>query len=109
MVLTPLLKIILTTLAAFRLAQLMVFDDGPFDLLRKIRAWAGTERLDEDGRPRTNLGRLLACTWCAGVWTALFCVGLACLPAPWPWLLLGPWAVAGVGILLDRVLWPGGA
>lgn len=74
------LRWLLSALAVYRLAQLVSIDDGPADLFLRLRAWAGSMDLGPDGRAATNLGRLLACPYCTGVWLALPCALLALCP-----------------------------
>lgn len=63
-------RLIIGILIAFRLTELVVFDDGPFDLCYRFRTWVGVYNIGEDDRPRTNLGRLVACPYCFGVYAA---------------------------------------
>ncbi len=65
--------LIFATLATFRLAEMLVVDDGPFEIFINLRGW-----LD---KPRAgsmlvyhlrNLARgLVTCAHCAGVWISL--------------------------------------
>ena len=67
------LKLALAVLANYRLACLIVYDDGPFDAFKRLRKWAG---LHSRPKVRHNLGGLLNCVYCAGMWTALLCLTL---------------------------------
>lgn len=49
---------LLIALAGYRLAHLLVYEDAPFALAKRLRA-------------RTTLGGLLSCVWCAGFWMCL--------------------------------------
>lgn len=69
----------LTALAAWRLAHLLVYEDGPADLFARLRYWAGVRWVavqGPDGRPgptrvaTTPLAKGLTCLWCVSVWTA---------------------------------------
>ncbi len=88
-----LLRWLLAALACYRLAQLMALDDGPGDIFRELRLWAGCHEYGPDGRPKTGLGRLLGCPYCVGVWLALPCAALALRPCP-----LGDIALAILGL-----------
>jgi len=92
---------VLAALAAWRLAQFVVYDDGPFDLMLRLRILLGRYRLDEHDEPVTALGRFVACTHCVGKWAAL---GLGAL-ALWPgWagdLVLAAWGLAGAQSILE--------
>lgn len=65
------LKLVLLSLACYRLAQLFVFDEGPFNIFDRIRILAGAYDYDSQGRAKTNLGRLINCPYCVGIWVAL--------------------------------------
>ena len=69
----------LTALAAWRLASLLVNEDGPGAVFARLRRWAGigyVVRQNADGQPeamRVSRGWLaegLTCVWCVSVWTA---------------------------------------
>lgn len=51
------LMLVALTLATWRLASLLVAEDGPFHVLLKLRE-------------RTTVGGLLDCIWCVSVWIA---------------------------------------
>lgn len=72
----------------FRLAELVVFDNAPGDVLLRLRTWTGLYDMDANGEPFLNanalqrwLGGILDCPHCAGVY---FAFGGA---AVWLWLL----------------------
>ena len=56
-------------LAAFRLAELVVIDDGPFDVFFYLRGWAN--RPPQGTLFRGMLAGLLGCIHCAGFWMAV--------------------------------------
>lgn len=58
-------------LSCYRVARLITVDDGPFDILLEVRAKLGAYDYGEDGRPETNVGRLVSCPYCVGIWLAL--------------------------------------
>lgn len=53
-------RLVVTVLATWRLAHLLAHEDGPFDLVVRLRRQAG------DGR----LGALMDCPYCLGLWIA---------------------------------------
>lgn len=53
--------LLLCALATYRLTRIILMEDGPFDLVLKLRAVA-----DPDGR--TWLGKGLRCPWCISFW-----------------------------------------
>lgn len=77
-------------LAVWRVTHLLVAEDGPWQVLVRLRQWVG----------RGFWGELLDCFYCLSLWLAL---PLACvLAATWPErLLLWP-ALSGGAVLLER-------
>lgn len=99
--LNVLVLVVLAGFACYRIAQFIVYDDAPFQVMFKIRVWAGRYDLGENGQSRTQLGKLLSCPHCVGVWVAF---GLALLlfwrlPAVF---LLTWWAISGLQSWLER-------
>lgn len=71
------LGFLVSVLATFRVAHLLAREDGPFDLVVRLRQLAGSG----------GFGRLLDCPWCLSIWVA----------APFAALLARSW---GEGVLL---------
>jgi len=64
-----LIWLIVYALVAFRLSELVVIDDGPFDIFFNLRGWANkppTETII-----RGALAGLLSCVHCVGLWLSL--------------------------------------
>jgi hypothetical protein len=84
-------KIILGTLAVWRLTHLLAAEDGPFRLLARLRRRAGSG----------FWGGLMDCFYCLSLWVA----------APFGLLLGGSWleklllwlALSGAAILVNRI------
>ncbi len=84
-------RLLLGTLVVYRLTHLLYGEDGPWDLLVRLRRLAGSG----------FWGELLDCFYCLSVWTA----------APFAYLLAGTWterlllwpALSAGAILLERV------
>lgn len=66
------LEYLLLSLTCYRLSQLFAYDEGPASIFHRIRVQLGAYKLDKQGRPETNLGRLISCPYCLGLWIALF-------------------------------------
>jgi len=60
----------LAVLATFRLAQFVVYDEGPWSFMFRLRQRGGAYEYGESGEPVTRLGRLLNCPYCSGMWIA---------------------------------------
>jgi hypothetical protein len=78
-------------LAVWRVTHLVVVEDGPFDLLRRLR----------DAGARLGLERLVNCFLCCSVWTAIpFALVIA---SGWQEIVVVLPALSGGAILLERV------
>ena len=87
----PDLRIVLGVLGVWRLSHLLHAEDGPWDVVVRLRLWAGSGMA----------GQAMDCFYCLSLWVALpFAVLLGgslletCLL--WP-------ALSGAAILLDRL------
>ncbi len=67
------LNFIISALATWRLSSLLVREDGPGDILAKLRSISGV-RFDEMSRPYgTNIvSSALLCVWCVSIWVGAF-------------------------------------
>lgn len=72
-------RLVLAALAVYRLAELVAIDDGPGRLFARLRAWAGAHPARA---VRENLGALVHCPYCVGVWAALLIGALVWWPTP---------------------------
>lgn len=55
--------IIIASLATYRVVRIILLEDGPFDVVLRLRG-----RLDPDAR--TWLGKGMQCAWCLSFWVA---------------------------------------
>ena len=84
----------LSSLVVWRTTMLLVYETGPFDLLRRVRKLAGS----------LGLERAFECFHCVSLWIAILVVPLVYIPdLATPFLIL---AVAGNASLLERWLAP---
>lgn len=86
------MRLLSCILVSFRLTGMLVYDDGPRDAFLDLRKWAGVYRIGQDGRPETELGRLLSCPHCTGVYVSVF---VAFVFYSFPEFLLRWLAIAG--------------
>lgn len=89
--------VLVVGLGAWRLASLMVNEEGPFGLFERMRAWAGVPRVGIQ-EPMPFFGGLLSCVWCCSMYSA------AALWAVWHYLPAGAlWlAAAAIAPIVDR-------
>jgi hypothetical protein len=88
--------LVLGSLAVWRITHLLANEDGPWDLVLRLRKAVGSG----------FLGQMMDCFYCLSVWVALpFAFGIA---NDWrEGLLLWP-ALSGAAILLERATAPKG-
>ena len=67
------LYLLVYSLIAFRLTELLVIDDGMFDVFVNIRGWFN--RAPFDNSLRRNISNALACVHCTGLWIS-FALGV---------------------------------
>jgi hypothetical protein len=91
-------------LATWRISNLLVNEDGPWDLLARLR-WALGIRYDQTSRPYgTNVfSKLWTCLWCISPY-----IGVLLTFAYWRWsdltlLLSLPFALSSMAVIVDRV------
>jgi hypothetical protein len=101
------LKIInalLLPLATWRVTHLLVYEDGPFDCIAKLRTLAGV-RYDQHNMPYGNnvLAQMLSCIWCLSIWVGLFyAVMLLYAPENVMAILALPFAASALAIFIDN-------
>jgi Protein of unknown function (DUF1360) len=84
------LRLVLAILATWRVTHLLALEDGPWDIIARMRMRLGD----------SFFGRLLDCFYCLSLWVSAFIVMLMRLPlTEWPlWWL----ACSGGACLLER-------
>jgi len=99
---------LLAVLATVRLTWAVVYEDGPGEVLLKLRTWAGAyDYADErgpDGQPvpRSALGRALQCPYCVSLALALPMALLALVEGKATDALLAWLGLAGAAMLAIR-------
>lgn len=90
----PIVSILMTGLAVWRLAYMLTQESGPFMVFTKLRAATGIQH-DEHGKPIAWPDvNMLSCLYCTSVWMAMFI--LVC-----PKWLLSLLAYSGLAILIE--------
>jgi hypothetical protein len=85
------LRLVLAALATWRLTHLVAFEDGPWQVIARIRRRAGSG----------FWGSLMDCFNCLSFWAAAG-VTAVLRPLPWDWPLV--WlGLAGAACLLERI------
>jgi len=99
------MRLILAALACWRLTSLLVYEDGPGDLFKRIRnlKWPADPDFAWIGGSTPLLHSLLDCFWCTSLWAAAPLAALAW----WPdgrLMILGWLAVSTGAILVDEII-----
>lgn len=88
---SPWFRLVIAVLATWRVAHLIAHEDGPFDMIVRIRVAAGA----------SFFGRLMDCPYCLSIWIATpFAFMLASTVGAWvaAWL-----AISGGACLIERL------
>ena len=92
---------LILALATWRIASLLTYEDGPFEILERLRLMLGVKHTDYGRYSNNELARGILCLWCNSVWVG----GLFTL---WYWLhhsavwVALPFALSAVAILIDE-------
>jgi hypothetical protein len=91
---SPWFRLILSVLATWRVSHLIAFEDGPFDVIVRLRARAGGG----------VLGRLMDCPYCLSLWIAAPLALLLANPVPSVGAWCAAWlAISGGSSLLEKL------
>jgi hypothetical protein len=114
-----LFKLTVSILATWRIASLLYFDNGPFNLFASLREVIYVKSLPDlagvvDGEEKFDrhyifefIHEQLTCFWCVSLWVGLFIALISTLPFDL-WYGLLPFALSGASILLSgggRTIW----
>lgn len=99
-------------LAIWRICRLLMTDDGPFDIIARLRTHSGVYDLEvqpspsgewPEAMPKTQIGRLLTCIYCTSLWVSLFFVmGLIFANVPLRFPVARIFAYSGAAVLIDE-------
>jgi hypothetical protein len=92
-------------LATWRLTSLVVKEDGPWNLLARLRHLIGV-RFDAASQPYglNIVAEALTCMWCSSVWVGV-AFSLSYLTFPEPTRLVGfPLALSAAALVLQRLV-----
>ena len=98
-------ELIILGLATWRLTSLIVNEDGPFELLLRLRYVLGV-RYDEHSEVYgTNvIAKALMCVWCASLWVAAFWAVLFLIYPKIGTIIALPFALSAVAIMIERLV-----
>lgn len=90
-------------LATWRVASILVSEDGPWQLFPRLRSLSGV-RYNEQSIPyaTTTLSSLLICIWCLSPWVAgAFVLAFYFFPF-WTILIASPFALSAMAVIIER-------
>jgi len=100
------LELVLLSLATWRICHMLAREDGPLDIFRALRTWAGAHRSINFGwQAEGFLGKLIICPLCSSVWISTFLVAaIVAAPVLWPivWILAVSALASIVHLALER-------
>jgi hypothetical protein len=96
---TPFLRFIMCILTCYRITELIVLDDGPFDVFKKLRESVG--KLAAIYSSARGLGKLINCPFCVGVWISVGVIFLLMFPTVYGDVFLIFMAIAGGQTFLE--------
>lgn len=88
---TKLHNLLLLSLACWRLTYMLVWEDGPWEVIKRFREWSG---IVEDGTGSENGWSPLGCMYCTSVWVA----GILMILPSWVSKLL---AISALAIIVE--------
>jgi hypothetical protein len=84
-------KYLIVTIVVWRLTHLISSEDGPFDLIIKIRKMVGA----------TFFGKLMDCFYCLSIWVGLLCASF--ISECWQEIVVLTLYYSGTSILLEKI------
>ncbi len=112
------IRIVITTLAVYRLALLFSRDDGPLFIFKRIRLYTDKKAVleqrkhrnkfeENDDRillgPWSNFNEGIFCPMCVGLYMSALCIVLLFLPTILGDIFLGIFGIAGGQTFLQKV------
>ena len=96
------LHLIILALATWRLSSFLTAEEGPYNILSKLRAKVGVRYSGEIVVAHGELAKLFSCTWCLSVWIgAIASVAYYYLREPIVWIAL-PLALSAAAIIVGK-------
>lgn len=67
----------LVGLAVWRVSHIVLYESGPYGLVRRFRERVGVTHNEDTDEPETHVHEWTHCIWCLSVWVAII---LLCVP-----------------------------
>jgi hypothetical protein len=102
------IQLIIYALATWRIASLLVNEDGPWEIFRKIRINIAGIGYDGFGRvsmvPDNLLAGILSCVWCCSVWIGTFMAIFWIISPSISFVFAFPLALSSLAIGYERLI-----
>lgn len=108
------LEFVILALAAWRLAYMLVREDGPFAMFARLRRRAGLTQIIVNGphgpdivwSASNTLAEGLQCVWCVSIWTATLLYGSTLVPqiCRVAWVLIYILAISAAAIIAHQMV-----
>lgn len=97
--------VIVAALATWRISHMLLYENGPFRMLRRLRVMLGVVYYDEhDDAVATAKYEITTCIWCLSVWVGA-CVGVLWLLVPvWAFWIVLPYALSACAVMISQVI-----
>lgn len=86
---TDLITFIVLSFATYRLSRLIVSEDAPFSIMRRIRETLGADQATCENQRQHGVTNVLCCVNCASIWVAAALVLVFQMPVEWVFALSG--------------------
>lgn len=84
-----LITFIVLSFATYRLSRLIVSEDAPFSIMRRIRETLGADQTTCEAQRVNGVTNVLCCVNCTSIWVAAALVLVFHLPVEWVFALSG--------------------
>lgn len=93
-------SILVICLATYGLSTLLVYEDGPKEILKRLRTWVGVLHYEDGSQAGlTEIGKVFCCRVCMSFWAGILvtAISLVCLE------ILLPFAAVGFVVMIMEV------
>jgi len=100
-----LLDFIILSLATWRISNLIVDEDGPWDILAKFRKFVGVFYDERSVRQGGNIiANAMVCVWCISIWIAAFITGIFLIAPEITIIVALPFAMSAFAIIIGEII-----
>lgn len=97
--------VIVAALATWRISHMLLYENGPFRLLRRLRVMLGVTYYDDDGSDvSSSRYEITICIWCLSVWVGAAVGSLWLLAPVWAFWIVLPYALSAVAVMISQVV-----